>query len=78
MSNVGIEKIVSRSAEDVYDTKKEDSTKDTFSVYINRAKMIEDQKDVEYWKQKDHLLQTRVRRVQTNTKWSLERLLKKY
>lgn len=39
MSNVGIEKIASRSAEDVYDTKKEDSTKDTFSVYINRAKM---------------------------------------
>lgn len=39
MSNAGIEKIASRSAEDVYDAKKEDSTKDTFSVYINRVKM---------------------------------------
>ncbi|TQE02203.1 hypothetical protein C1H46_012204 [Malus baccata] len=39
MSNVGMEKIASRSTDDEYDARKEDNTKDAFSDYINRAKM---------------------------------------
>ncbi|CAN6575452.1 unnamed protein product [Malus baccata var. baccata] len=39
MSNVGMEKIASRSRDVGYDTKKEDDSKDAFSNYINRAKM---------------------------------------
>ncbi|KAM2613246.1 hypothetical protein TB2_033102 [Malus domestica] len=39
MSNVGMEKIASRSTDDEYDARKEDNTKDAFSDYISRAKM---------------------------------------